>query len=159
MSITIFDTGNLTRKVDLVSFFKSETSEKNSNKFDWARRFFKFYSSIQALLRLKFYGFEIGFEIEFEIGFKIEFEIGFEIEFEIRFEIEFEIGFEIEFESNFKLGFESNFKLRFEIGSSLSDSHHSFDLATFFFHTLKEGSRQDLEGDFFDRSKIALKIP
>ena len=97
-------------------------------------------------------------EGEATLGFEIGFETVFEIGFEIEFEIEFEIGFEIEFESNFKLGFESNFKLRFEIGSSLSDSHHSFDLATFFFHTLKEGSRQDLEGDFFDRSKIALKM-
>ena len=47
---------------------------KNSNKFDIARRFFKLYSSILALLKLKFYGFEIGFEI----GFKIRFEIRYE---------------------------------------------------------------------------------
>ena len=49
---------------------------KNSNKFDIARRFFKLYSSILALLKLKFYGFEIGFEVGFKIGSEIGFEIG-----------------------------------------------------------------------------------
>ena len=61
----------------------NEPLMKNSNKFDIARRFFKLYSSILALLKLKFYGFEIGFEVGFEIGFEIEFEIGFKIRFEI----------------------------------------------------------------------------
>ena len=77
---------------------------KNSNKFDIARRFFKLYSSIPALFKLKLYGFEIGFEIRFKIGFEIVFKFGSEIGFEIGFKIGFEIGFKIRFEIGFEIG-------------------------------------------------------